>query len=113
MRQQEPTVTSNRHPSPKLLPWFANRAGIPISRANELWSEAQCYAAGFTAADSSSFHALALRQFHVRVDSEAVQLYTPWMLLAELWHWPQRPGHAVVTLSARLFRQVFRPLNVR
>lgn len=71
---------------PKMLPWLARSAGLPIERVEALWEEAKRHAAKKTGSiDTSAYFAAAQNRLLQSVQNEAVRFHppqmTPWILI--------------------------------
>ncbi|MCB1960729.1 MAG: hypothetical protein KDE68_09460 [Rhodocyclaceae bacterium] len=66
--------------SPKLLPWYARRAGVPIERAEALWRKAVRKATVETGwVGTSEYFGAAVDNFLELLDEEAASLCAPGM----------------------------------
>lgn len=64
--------------APKLLPWYARKAGVPIDRANTLWRKAVREATAQTGwVGNSEYWGAAMDSFLVLLEAEKDTLCTP------------------------------------
>jgi hypothetical protein len=64
--------------SPKLLPWYANKAGVPIDRAECLWRKAVRTATEETGwVGNSEYWGAAMEEFRRLLEAEQATLCTP------------------------------------
>ena len=102
--------------SPKMLPWLANTAGIPLTRAEQLWMSASDSAQQVTGEAQSSRHlGIAHEQMVALVEQEVLRARpieaAPWlMILAHLSVLPlvvaNTLARAATALGAALCRQL-------
>lgn len=105
--------------SPKLLSWLAEKAGIPMSRAEMLWEAAQRHAAGSVGtADESAYWSAAMDRLHELVAAESLREdvasfgWRRWTRTQErFWQAPLAVFDALMLNSVRNWR-VFKPLQI-
>lgn len=71
---------------PKMLPWLARGAGLPLEHVEALWDEAARHAAKKTGSiDTSAYYAAAQRHLLEAVEREAIRFHppqmTPWVVI--------------------------------
>lgn len=104
--------------SPKLLPWLAKKAGIPLYRAEILWDAAQRHAAhrvGST--DGSAYWTAAMDRLHELVAAESLREdaasfgWRRWTRLNHnVWQAPLAVLDALMLNSVRGWR-TFKPIQ--
>ncbi len=65
-------MSTKNQSSPKILPWLARKAGIPLELAEALWQEASAEAARRWAVGSSEYCKEAIDSLLAKVASEAL-----------------------------------------
>jgi hypothetical protein len=67
--------TTTKYPhSPKILPWLAHKAGIPLSRIEALWQAAECHAASAVGeAGTSAYWSAAMDRLLELVAAESLR----------------------------------------
>lgn len=75
-----------RPKTPKMLPWLAKSAGVPIARAEELWADAIRYATIETGwVETSEYWRVANRRLLELLEAEALTCHppqlTPWVMI--------------------------------
>ncbi len=59
---------------PKILPWLARKAGIPLSRAEVLWEAARCGAASLAGETGTpAYFSAAMDRLHVLIAAESLR----------------------------------------
>jgi len=67
-----------RPKTPKMLPWLAKSAGVPIARAEELWADAIRYATIETGwVETSDYWKVANRRLLELLETEALTCHPP------------------------------------
>jgi hypothetical protein len=65
-------VSTKNQNAPKMLPWLARKAGIPLEVAEDLWDEASAEAARHWAVGSSEYCKSAIDSLLAKLASEAL-----------------------------------------
>jgi len=105
--------------SPKLLPWLAHKAGIPLHRAEVLWHAAERHAARATGESGGSrYWQVAMDRLLELVAAERLREdaasfgWRRWARLnAKLWQAPLEVLEALTVNAARGWRS-FRPIQL-
>ena len=67
-------TTPHLEHGPKILPWLAHKAGIPLSRAEVLWHAARCHAEELTGeTDTPAYWSVAMDRLHALIAAECLR----------------------------------------
>jgi hypothetical protein len=97
---------------PKILPWLAHKAGIPLSRAEFLWQEALCHAHSATGeTETPAYWKSAMDRLYELVAAEGLREdaasfgWRPWSRLTKRnWETPLALLQALTLNSVRSWR---------
>jgi hypothetical protein len=79
----------NRYP--KLIPWYARKAGLPVELAEKLWRRASCEACEITGeTKSNEYLKLSLDRFFDLLDAESSQNFAPASPFSWVWRHQRR-----------------------
>jgi hypothetical protein len=106
------TIMKSSNRSPQLLPWLANKAGLPLSRVEELWQAAERHAARTAGeTDTSNYYAAAMDRLYELVAAASLRAdaasfgWRPWMRFSQqAWQAPVALLDAFALNSARGWR---------
>lgn len=103
-------------PSPMLLPWLAKKAGIPATRAAELWQDARRYAATRAEPETSEYFKIAVDRLTELIAAESLRAdaasfgWRPWARSQNrLWAATVEAMDAVSVVGTRGLRAVSAP----
>lgn len=102
--------SSNR--KPQLLPWLANKAGLPLARVEELWQAAERQAARSVGEiNTAEYYAVAMDRLYELVAAASLRAdaasfgWRPWMRFSQqAWQAPVMLLDAWALNSARSWR---------
>lgn len=99
--------------TPKILPWLARKAGISEARAEQLWHEAERWAASQADPGSAAYFKLAVDRLLQLAAAESLRAdaasfgWRPWARAqARAWAVSMQAMHEAAALSARGWRMV-------
>lgn len=104
-----------RPKTPKLLPWLAKSAGIPLDRAEELWADAIRYATLKTGwVETPEYWKVAHDRLLKLVEAEALACHppevTPWVMInARLGSLPLIAANGIALVWSATFGRLGQP----